>query len=423
MPVETTYTDFIIKMIKKCAETNQIPAQEVTWNKFYSYLTASLKDKGEKLDPKFFNKLKQVGGFGSIKKAFFPEKLSREFFENRKLASENTKILKEELTHDLFFKRFKEINTELSKKALIITPKVPKKKEIIQRHLHLILSDLHFGARLNAKTGTLKYGPVEASRRLARVVSQTADYKPQYRPKTKLFVNLLGDIIQGKLHDPLDGEEQAAQCNEAIWLLKQALAYLATQFPEVEVFCATGNHDRNTSRHKERATLGKDDSWATVIYFAVQQALEHIPNIKIHIPKTPWITYKSFGVNYFGTHGDTVLKLPNVGSSINISSIENQINKLNASLTDKEEYKVVFAGHVHTGLVLKLSNGVTFITNPALIPADNYAQSIGIFESQTGQFLWESVEGYPFGDSRFLLVDEKTDLDSSLDKIIKPFGV
>ena len=90
-------------------------------------------------------------------------------------------------------------------------------------------------------------------------------------------------------------------------------------------------------------------------------------------------------------------------------------------MPDKEEYKVFICGHVHTGAVVHLNNGSTLITNGALLPSDQYAGSIGIFETKCGQWLFETVDGYPVGDSRFLQVDSTTDKDASLDSIIQPF--
>lgn len=154
----------------------------------------------------------------------------------------------------------------------------------------------------------------------------------------------------------------------------------------------------------------------------MKQALRHLPNVTVLIPKTPYLVYESFGMKAFGTHGDTVLNPGNPGSSINIRSIENQINRINASLKDSEEYKLFFVGHVHVGSFTQLPNGATFVTNGALIPPDSYSVSIGIFENSCGQTLFESVKGYIFGDYRFIRVNSYTDKDKSLDKIIKPFN-
>src|SRR5690606_4717458 len=119
----------------------------------------------------------------------------------------------------------------------------PKSKAKIKRALFLTLSDLHFGADIRSEeTGHLSYGKVEEARRFAEVIKQTIEYKPQYRKETELHVNLLGDIIQHKLHDPQDAAPVSEQVCRAIHLLSQGISQLGENFGKVIVHCATGNH-------------------------------------------------------------------------------------------------------------------------------------------------------------------------------------
>ena len=78
-------------------------------------------------------------------------------------------------------------------------------------------------------------------------------------------------------------------------------------------------------------------------------------------------------------------------------------------------------GHVHTASVTHLSNGAVMMTNGAMVPSDEYAVSIGLFENFCGQYMFESVKGYPVGDCRFIRVSKVDDQNKELDKIIKPF--
>lgn len=291
----------------------------------------------------------------------------------------------------------------------------------IERALNLILSDLHFQALLDDREGPYTYGPVEEARRLAKIVLETAEYKMQYRKETELNVSIIGDIIQGQLHDPRDGAVLAQQVAAAAHLLVQAMTFLASQFPKVKIRCVTGNHGRNTSRHKQRATLQKWDSIETMLYVALKHGVAHLKNVTLEIPKTPYLTYKVFNRRIFGTHGDTVLNPGNPGQAIKVAVLENQINRINASLPDAEEYSVFFCGHVHVGSLVHLMNGSTLITNGCLIPSDSYGVSLGLFEITCGQTLFESVKDYAAGDYRFIYVDAATDKDASLDKIVSPY--
>jgi hypothetical protein len=78
----------------------------------------------------------------------------------------------------------------------------PKKNGPTKRILNGLMSDLHFGADLNSEELPLNYTKVEEARRFASVCKGLAQYKPQYRDETKLYIHLAGDIIQGQLHDP-----------------------------------------------------------------------------------------------------------------------------------------------------------------------------------------------------------------------------
>lgn len=298
----------------------------------------------------------------------------------------------------------------------------PKSKSKLTRALNLTLSDLHFGADIkDEETGYLSYGKVEESRRFAAVIKQTIEYKQQYRKETELHVNLLGDIIQNKLHDPQDAAALSEQICRAIHLLSQGLALLAETFPKVYVHCAVGNHGRDLARHKERATSGKWDCVETVIYYSVKQALVDYKNVEFHIPKTPFVMYDVLGNKIFATHGDNVLNPGNPGKAINIGSLENQLNRINASFEDKNEVKVAIVGHTHCPSVSYLSCGAAMITNGCLCPVDQFAVSIGILENLAAQVLFESVAYYPMGDVRFIKVGKEHDTDKSLDFVIRPF--
>lgn len=295
-------------------------------------------------------------------------------------------------------------------------------RQKVSRILNLVFSDVHIGADLKVEeTGNANYGPVEESRRVAAIVREVINYKPQYRETTELEVMLLGDLLQGQLHDPRDGAPLAEQICRVIHVFAQALQQLAANFPKVRVHCATGNHGRNTARHHNRAVNQKWDSYETVIYYALKAALQNQKNVEFFIPKTPYGYYEVFGQKILYTHGDTVLNPGYPNKSINIKGLEAQLNTINASLTDTKEVKVAVVGHVHTASQTYLSNGSTMITNGALIEPDQYAVSIGIIETQTGQFLFESFPGFAVGDTRFVRVGKEADKDSALDRIITPW--
>lgn len=323
----------------------------------------------------------------------------------------------------LFFDELIKALKDIFEFKIPLPKRTEKLKGKTERILNLIISDTHYGARLDAREVGRAYGPVEEARRTAAIVKQVAEYKRQYRNDTELFVHLIGDIIQGQLYDARDGAPLAEQVATALRVLVQAFIYLSNEFPKgVTVFCSTGNHGRNTSRHRDRAVNQKWDSIEMMVFVALRESLRSYTNIKFEIPLTPYYTWTAFDQLGFATHGDTVLNPGYPNKEIQVQSITKQINSINAAAGKKgEEYSLFIVGHVHTGSQTYLAGGSVFMTNGCLIPPDSYAGSIGIFETACGQWMWESVPGHIVGDSRFVLVNEQTDKDASLDKIIQPF--
>ena len=324
----------------------------------------------------------------------------------------------------LYLEQVEDICKRVFKDKIVASGYALKKPSTkVERHLHLILSDLHFQSLLDGRETPYKYGSVEEARRLAQVVKTTAEYKLQYRAETTLNVSIIGDIIQNHLHDLRDGAPLAEQVAAAIWLLTQAISFLASAFPRLVVRCTPGNHGRDTSRHLDRATHQKWDSIENMVYFALKVACVSLKNVKFEIPYQPYISYECFGYHFFGTHGDTVLKVGYPGSRIDVGAVEKAVNRINAAALHQHgwKYDVFFIGHVHIGTAIRLPNRSKVFTNGALVPPDEFAVHIGAIEADCGQTLWESVKGHPVGDYRFIEVSEQTDKDTSLDRIIKPF--
>ena len=309
-------------------------------------------------------------------------------------------------------------------KGRMVPLKTNKPPKVIKRNVNLVLSDHHYGSDIKKdETGFQDYGRIEESRRLAAVIKETIEFKPQYRKETELTIHLLGDMIENKLHDPQDAAPLSEQVCRAIHILSQAIARLADAYPKVTVKCATGNHGRTLSRHEKRATSAKWDSIETMIYSSIKNSLSSYKNVSIEIPKTPYVVTETLGAKIFSTHGDTVLNPGNPGKSINTRNLEHQVNNINATLRDNQEYQVFIMGHIHTASITHLNNGVVVITNGALCPPNGFSSSIGILEGHGVQVLFESVPGFPVGDIRFIKVGAKEDADASLDKIIKPWEV
>jgi hypothetical protein len=176
--------------------------------------------------------------------------------------------------------------------------------------LNVNLSDLHYGAALDGREVPLAYGHTEEARRTAAVALWIAHHRTlKDRQQMKLVLNIIGDIIQNQLHDPRDGDPLTEQFAASVHLLTQLIVFVsASGYQEVLVNFTPGNHGRNTARHQDRATNQKWDAIETMIYYAISKAVAHLPNVKVNLPYTPFVTYKVFEHNIFATHGDTVIK-------------------------------------------------------------------------------------------------------------------
>lgn len=303
----------------------------------------------------------------------------------------------------------------------IIKAKPYQGSKITNRVLNLVLSDLHFGADIDGEeTGSTQFGKLEEARRLAKVISETCNFKRVYRKETTLNVFLLGDIIQGMLgHDPRDGAQLAEQFCRAIHLLGQAIGLLSTNFKEITIYCSSGNHGRNIGRHHGRAVHSKYDSYETMLYYSLMKACNGLKNVHFKIPKTLHVIGEALGHKIYAWHGDTGISTGSVGKAINIQNIEKAVNRINASLQDTEEFKVFLCGHLHTGTISFLHNGTALVVNGGLPPADSFSLSIGNPESNSGQMLFESTKDYALGDIRYIRVNDHDDKNKALDQVIK----
>lgn len=227
--------------------------------------------------------------------------------------------------------------------------KIPQPAKTLLRVHNLLLSDLHIGSDISGdETGQIDFKRTEEARRLAHVIRETVRYKPQYRKNTALAVNLLGDIIENMMHDARTGAVMAEQVCRAVHLLRQGLLYLCMHYSKIDVYCATGNHDRRTSRHPKRAVHQKFDSYATIIYYALKESFAHIPNITFHIPKCPISHYDVFGRKLGFSHGDNVIAPLSPYSNINVKALEHSVNNINGALPDKERLAAIMYGHCLT---------------------------------------------------------------------------
>jgi len=298
----------------------------------------------------------------------------------------------------------------------------PSKKRKVKRELCPLFGDTHYGACVEpSEVPNNKYNWTIASRRTARQVEQIMSWKPEYREETNLNVSFLGDLIQGAIHTLEEGKLTlvAEQIHGAVSILVQALDQLSSAYDKIDVYGTPGNHERHPHRGG-RATHAKWDSFAASIFLALRMAFRNNKSITFHFPRTPYFSFKLFDRHLlYGTHGDTVTTVGNIGKRIDVTSIAERIYALDASKVFDKTVDVAMFGHVHVPCYSILANGCNLVVNGNMSGIESFAQSHGIHANEPTQSIFESVERHPVGDFRILRLKEADD-QARYDEIIRP---
>jgi hypothetical protein len=364
--------------------------------------------------------MSKAGGIAAILKAYFPKPvLPSSSVRLQEVVAQQREIVRVQGSRDIFMEELSKI-LEAFPPIKIKPYKVIKKDSKTNRALNIVVSDLHIGSDLDPEEGGHQYGISEEARVVAHIVKTACEYKIKYRDETELHVYFLGDMIQNILHGASSADLLHIQTCRAIRLLTQMVLRFSENFKKVYVHCAVGNHGRDIAIHHSRAIHQKYNAIETTIYYGVHNGVRHCSNVVWNQPKTPWVDVTVLGHRIYGTHGDTNFSIGNPGTAINVKKIENTMNKINASLQDRNEYEVFIVGHAHTGLASKLSNGAFLIVNGPGTPPDMFAESIDIMEGPQDQIMFETTEDYAVGDLRFIDM-AGTANNKSLDKIIEPW--
>jgi hypothetical protein len=289
-----------------------------------------------------------------------------------------------------------------------------------RRMITAMVSDAHFG--LNVDKREVPGGGYNwqiAARRGARLATEIAAWKPQYREETDLELILNGDILAGLIHLDDGGVRKITeQIHGATWILVGFIDYLKQHFARLDVKCLAGNHDRIT---RERQLAQRWDSHAHAVYLAIANAFRTEKRITFEVPLTGDATVELPGGQSLAlyTHGDVRPTIANVGKSLDIKPMVASLNRINASGEYSKPIRVFGVGHWHVPFQMNSGN-CAILVNGSMIGPDAFARNgCGVVgrEGQPMQAMFESVPGYEFGDCRFVHLRE-ADNDAAYDKII-----
>ncbi len=287
-----------------------------------------------------------------------------------------------------------------------------------RRTVALLLSDLHLGSELDSMDEPVSFTAIQEARRLEFLLRQFCDYKPQYRDQSEALLIINGDIIEGQLmHDFRSGSPLAEQ-KAIFWKYFQAfVAYVAQQYPSVRIVCQPGNHGRDKVRHPGRATSRKWDGHEFECYFALREMCRGLLNVTWQIDFRAVSAVSLYGSTLGVTHGDTEVKFGHPDGAA--KSNQRELDRVNATSIFGHWFDAWVVGHYHTPRYHPGKPGVIY--NGALVPPNGHARANGYIGEPCGQFLFESVEGFPIGDVRFIEVGTSQDNDERLGTLIKPF--
>lgn len=371
--------------------------------------------------------LETYGGFTKLKKdaAYIAGLPSHESVEARGVALRNSYVRKLErdfATTEYYVSRIEDCLEQAFADNPITIPKSSFVKSRKQQDsmLTLLWSDLHFGVDVQSYE---VYGSVYnwqiAARRLAKLCKEAVEYKENLS-RTKLRVILNGDIMQGVIHL---NDANIKPMTEQIWgataLLVNAISFLRQHFPEVEVVCLPGNHDRMTYKDAGRQLTQRWDSHAHSIFLGMKLAFAHDNSVSFDIPTTGIALMDDMnGGVMLATHGDVEPDPKNVSKKINTERMASQLLKLKQSQAIEEDISVALFGHWHTPTVQMLPTGSFIVVNGCLIGSEPFGQNaIGEFNNQPSQVMFETTQGCPLGALRVVQVRDADD-DKSLDEII-----
>lgn len=366
--------------------------------------------------------LRKVGGFGTLLKTYFPfpEKDLASIVDNKNKSSYVSKLEQEIGQVELRLRKFPQILSEVVQKNSVIKPLILSKEETkrylrqiaspgsdqSKRSICTIWSDQHFGTNFTADhtKGLNAYNWEIAAHRLALLCEQIASFKIERRSQhEELVIFLLGDNIAGVIHDQEGGhiDISAEQVHGTSGYYIQAIRYLLNFFPKIRIECQTGNHGRVMHKaSKDRAMIDKFDSFETMIFSNIMYHFLGDDRVSVNIPKAPYSDITVQGHRIYATHGDTVFNVGNPGKSIPLTSIEKQINSINANLPMNEpRYELVLTGHVHHYMENHVGN-VQVIVNGCMVGTDPFAQGVGINDNNPTQVVWETTSNFAQGDLR-----------------------
>lgn len=287
--------------------------------------------------------------------------------KHQKIESDYKVLLAEESFQD---KVIQEIRQLIPALPAVKVPKIeiPKKGVSVNEDVVLNFSDTHVGELVDAQDtmGLAEYNFDIFKQRVQyladTIMNLTKNKLSGYRFK-KLWLNMLGDMVSGLIHDELV-EYGDSTIIEWVFggalIISQFVMELAQLFPEIEVTCVVGNHGRF---HRKKRFKKRYINWDYILYELVATYCRDQKNVKFDIPKSFFTVKNIKGYNFLIIHGDDV----NSWNGIPFYGIDRMARNFNELLRKSgKSFDYICLGHFHRTGLLDNTNGCIMLNSSVI---------------------------------------------------------
>lgn len=256
----------------------------------------------------------------------------------------------------------------------------------------LFISDVHYGEVVDPQQVLFSnaFSSDICARRLKHTFEQAVTLlkmhlaAPQY---DGIVLVLGGDMINGGLHEDSafsDESTPLVQAIEIARLLSDGVAFLADEFPKVDIYCVPGNHGRLTRRSWAKFYAQTNLDW--LAYVMLKDYCRDLPNVEVHAPPVRDLTFEVAGRRYRLSHGDQFRGGDGIIGPLGPVTRGDVRKRHSASLMPAwadATYDTLLVGHFHQLLML-----TRLIMNGSVKGFDEFALSINVPYEPPQQALW-----------------------------------
>lgn len=235
------------------------------------------------------------------------------------------------------------------------------------------MSDWHYG--LEADNIWNRYNVEIFIERLHKLVSDTKKYLRRHKPKA-LHIALLGDMINGSLIPAAQiqaGELACEQLMNVSEYVAETIADLSVEVPEVNVYCAYGNHARTVQKYVD--SIHADNSERLIPWW-LKQRLKDVGNVKFMDSFYEFLNIEVCGKVIAAVHGD--LDRYKEAASVMSATFHKYFGV-------RPDYVVM--GHLHHNSSFD-DMGIETMTVSSLCGTDSYANSKRLFSTPAQTLLF-----------------------------------